>query len=417
MTAIGLFLDRASCGYAVGHANWSTLVSMNLRGVFGLFLASAVLSAAGCSSLGVSFQRGASFAAQQNSFKSNVVGYGVERISASLVRDQLASRRHSEIGLANPSLTDAITSYEYRVEPRDVLSIVVWGNQNQVAAFSPGIQAGSSGSTPTALGFKVNPQGEIYFPYVGDIRVAGKSVSAIRDRLATRLQSFLKDPQVTVDIAQFNSQKFELAGAVVKPGLYPVTDQPLTVSQAIAAAGGVIHQVPNTITTGNTIPRPLADLSHVVYIHEGTRTILDMRALALYGDKRQDRLVHAGDVIQVPDNSNEQIHVIGEVRNPGNYPLDNGEVNLAQILGDAGGLNLTTADKARIFVFRGAAQKPQVFWLDARSPQSMLLATSFELEPQDVVYVAAKGVSNWNRIVTQILPTVQTLYETKTLIK
>ena len=47
----------------------------------------------------------------------------------------------------------------------------------------------------------------------------------------------------------------------------------------------------------------------------------------------------------------------------------------------------------------------------------MLLATDFELEPQDVVYVATAGISSWNRIVSQILPTVQTLYETKVLIR
>jgi polysaccharide biosynthesis/export protein len=126
--------------------------------------------------------------------------------------------------------------------------------------------------------------------------------------------------------------------------------------------------------------------------------------------------VSPGDIIQVPDNSIEQVHLIGEVLHPGNYPFDNGQLNLAQLLGDAGGLSLETADAARVFVFRGAYEKPQIYWLDARSPDSMLLANGFELQPQDVVYVATAGLVTWDRIITQILPTVQTLYETKVLV-
>ncbi|EQD70738.1 polysaccharide export protein, partial [mine drainage metagenome] len=78
-------------------------------------------------------------------------------------------------------------------------------------------------------------------------------------------------------------------------------------------------------------------------------------------------------------------------------------------------LDLTTANPARIFVFRGAYEKPKIYWLNARSPLTMLLANQFELRPQDVVYVATSPVSAWNRIVSQILPTVETLYETKVL--
>jgi polysaccharide export outer membrane protein len=207
-----------------------------------------------------------------------------------------------------------------------------------------------------------------------------------------------------------------LAGAVVKPGLYPITNVPVTVSQAIVAAD-VLRETPSSNGNNKTVvPRPLADLSHVTLIRNGQRIALNLRAFYQNGDQTQDRLILPGDIVEVPDNASEQVHLIGEVVSPGNYPMNNGEVNLAQALGDAGGLNLTTANPSRIFVFRGAYEKPQVYWLDAGSPDAMLLATQFQLQPQDVVYVATAGVSSWNRVITQILPTVQALYETKVLV-
>jgi polysaccharide biosynthesis/export protein len=343
--------------------------------------------------------------------------FKVQPITPQLVLSQSQARNGPKVGRANPALIQQIAQYRYRVQPRDVLSIVIWGDPVETSSFTA---IGSVGNSAAANGqgvpFKVNPDGTIYFPYVGSVEVAGKTTEEIRADIARLMIPYLNNPQITVDVAQFVSQKYQLLGAVVKPGLYPVTDVPVTVSQAISAAGGVITQVPNTITTGNTIPRPLGDLSRVLYVHDGAASVLNLRALTRFGDTSQDRLISPGDVIDVPDNSVEQVHLIGEVAHPGNYPFDNGELNLAQLLGDAGGLSLETADAARVFVFRGAYEKPQIYWLDARSPDSMLLANGFELQPQDVVYVATAGLVTWDRIITQILPTVQTLYETKVLV-
>ncbi|HEX8725570.1 MAG TPA: SLBB domain-containing protein, partial [Gemmatimonadaceae bacterium] len=256
------------------------------------------------------------------------------------------------------------------------------------------------------------------FPYAGTLKVAGETVDTIRARLALALQNYTKDAQIDVRVVGFRSRTYQLAGAVVKPGLYALTNVPLTVSQAIAAAGGEIRSLPTsgsgTLTDLTSLP--LADLSHVTLISGGTRQVLDLRRFYLYGDQTQDRLVHAGDIIQVPDNTNDQVHVIGEVAKQGNYPMSSGALNLAQALGEAGGLDLATSNPARIFVFRGGADSSRVFWLDARSPDAMLLATQFDLEPQDVVYVATNALSTWNRVIAQILPTVQTLYETKILV-
>lgn len=389
--------------------------------VAGLF----VFALAGCSLPGINFQGPTK---QGGQVSSQTGRYEVQRITPALLLAQSKARKKHEVGKPNPVLKQAIKDYQYKVEPRDVLSIVVWGDAGQSLGASSGSGAGvgsgagssagqgsgaANGSATPSGGFRVDSKGMLFYPYVGSVHVAGETTEQIRAQLTRLLKPYIRNPQVTVNVAQFTSQTYQLAGAVEKPGLYPITDDPLTVSQAIAAAGGVLRQ---NNALGYSSARSLGDLSNVLYVHDGKTMRLNLRALQLYGDSSQDRLIHPGDVIEVPDDSYDQVHLIGDVNKPGNYPLDNGQINLAQALGDAGGLNLQTANPARIFVFRGAYAKPQIFWLNARSPQAMLLATDFNLQPQDVVYVATSGLSTWNRIVSQILPTVQALYETKVLV-
>jgi polysaccharide export outer membrane protein len=375
---------------------------MALRGItaFGTLLSVAMLLG-GCSTPGRNF----SASLPSSNVKQR---YSIKAITPKLLVNMAHRRAHHPRRLDNAPLQRAIDNWCYRVGPQDVLNIVIWGHPELT------LPQGEYRSAK-ATGFIVHSDGTIFYPYVGSVQVAGKTTAQIRDQLAKALKPFVKNPQVDVKVVGFNSKKFELAGAVVKPGLYPITNVPVTVAQAIAKAGGAVRVTPNG-SSKDVIPRPLADLSNVVLVRQGERTVLNLRAFYRHGEASQNRLIRPGDIIQIPDNANEQIHLIGEVRDPGNYPMNHGELNLAQALGSAGGLNLKTANASRIFVFRGAYNRPRVFWLNAGSPDAMLLAAQFQLQPQDVVYVATAGISSWNRIVTQILPTVQALYETKVLV-
>lgn len=335
--------------------------------------------------------------------------YDIAAITPTLLATQAQRQQQRAAAQVDTALQQAIDAYQYRVGPQDVLSVVVWDHPELTLPEGEYRSAQESG-------FVVHSDGTMFFPYVGSVRVAGETMTDIRSQLTQLLAPYIKKPQLDVKVVGFHSKKFQLAGAVAKPGLYPVTNVPLTVSQAIASVGGVLQSLPNSNSQRGTIPRPLADLAHVQLIRAGQTQVLNLRAFYRQGDQTQDRLIQPGDIISVPDNAFDQVHLIGEVRDPGNYPMNAGELNLAQALGDAGGLSLTSANPSRIFVFRGAYDQPQVFWLNAGSPDAMLLATQFQLQPQDVVYVATAGVTSWNRIVTQILPTVQALYETKVLV-
>jgi polysaccharide export outer membrane protein len=65
-----------------------------------------------------------------------------------------------------------------------------------------------------------------------------------------------------------------------------------------------------------------------------------------------------------------------------------------------------------VYVIRGSFERPSIYKLDAGSPDALLLATQFQLQPRDVVFVSAHDLTRWNRIISQIEPTVRLLWET-----
>jgi len=84
-------------------------------------------------------------------------------------------------------------------------------------------------------------------------------------------------------------------------------------------------------------------------------------------------------------------------------------MTLTEALSDGGGFNQETSDAARIFVFRGGLGKPAIFHLNAKSPDALLLADRFPLQPHDVIFVdRAEGI-RWNQIINQIQPTATLL--------
>ena len=111
-----------------------------------------------------------------------------------------------------------------------------------------------------------------------------------------------------------------------------------------------------------------------------------------------------------------QIYVMGEVVRPGTETLTNKPLTLMDAINGSGGINPTTADAHHVYVLRGNSIRFVVYWLNISSPQAMIQAERFYLRPKDIVYVAPAGIANWNRVVAQILPTVQSLWYTKSLV-
>jgi len=87
---------------------------------------------------------------------------------------------------------------------------------------------------------RVSSTGMISLPLIGEIKAAGLTERELRDEIANRLRrNIMRDPQVSVFVAEYASQQVSVTGAVARPGLIPLTRENRSVSHMISEAGGL----------------------------------------------------------------------------------------------------------------------------------------------------------------------------------
>lgn len=322
--------------------------------------------------------------------------YKVERITPEIVRRLADQSARDYLPVPDPQGNQPPPPYT--IAPYDVLQVTVWDHPELTA---PTGQFRS----PEENGIPVQGDGSIYYPYVGVVPVAGKTPAEVRAILTERLKGVIMKPQLDVRVAAFRGKRVQVTGEVVAPAIMPLTDVPLRVQDAIAFAKGF---TPETLGPGGPLG---ADPSNVTLTRDGKTHRLDLLALYENGDLSQNWLLKDGDVINVGDRNRNRVFIMGEVRQQQAKLMVKRRMTLAEALSDSGGIDPVAASVGKIYVIRGDYSAPSIYRLDASSADALLLATQFPLRPKDVVYVATYDLTRWNRIMTQILPTVQVLYD------
>ncbi len=289
---------------------------------------------------------------------------------------------------------------QYLVGPRDILNITVWEHPELT------IPAGEFRAAESA-GNVVGEDGNIFYPYVGVVKAAGRTVEDIRAELTNKLSRYIEQVQLDVRVTAYRSQRVYVVGEVKQPGIQLVKDIPLTVLEAINGAGGLSSE---------------ADLRNITLTRNGNTYSINLLSLYEGGNISQNVMLKHGDVLNVPDNSLNKIFVMGEIASGSSSSLsvggvgggrsilmNKGRMTLTEAISDAGGISQITSDAARIFVFRSGIKKPEIYHLNAKSPDALLLADRFPLQPRDVIYIdRAEGI-RWNQIIGEIAPTLAML--------
>lgn len=271
---------------------------------------------------------------------------------------------------------ELLEEYQDRICEDDVLQIVLYNPKR-------GDIVSAVQNIGNLIGYRV-VDGQIRLPDSPPVYVAGLTLEEARQKIQDHFNEQIRDTEVFVTYRERIVRKVELMGLTGLPSV-PV-DGKIRLFDLLSKA-----RVPNE-----------ANLFKSYIVREGKMLPVDIRKLVKEGDMQQNIVMKGGDKVYIADPAAATLMVMGEVARERALPVPNGFMSLRQALAEAGGIPFT-GDKSYIQVIRGSIARPKIYTLNwehvIHLPNDSLL-----LMPGDIVYVAAKPITEWNRFISQLLP-------------
>jgi polysaccharide export outer membrane protein len=224
------------------------------------------------------------------------------------------------------TLNVAAADNDYRLGAGDLIRVSVFG--------APDLSAE----------LRVSESGNITYPLVGPLTVAGRSPAQVEAMIGAHLieGGFVRDPQVSLLVVEYRSQQVSVLGHVVKPGQYSLQSAS-TLLSLLAEAGGPIND-------------EAADFATIMR-KDGTKSTVDLAAL-FNGDPKQNAPVRGGDTIYVP--RAPQFYVYGEVQKPGMYRLER-NMTVSRAISAGGGLTARGSERRVVVKRRNANGEEETY--------------------------------------------------------
>jgi len=192
--------------------------------------------------------------------------------------------------------------------------------------------------------WRITSSGDVDLPLVGKVHAAGLTAEQLQDSLAKSLKTFIRDPHVTVYIAEFRSQPVTVTGAVHRPGTFQ-TEGPKTLWTVLTMAGGLEKDPGATVTVTRQIKYGAIPMPGAHPSADGKQSVVDlpMRDVIDATSAASNLLIQPNDVVAVSTDT-RLVFIIGEVIKPGAVELvSHDSISMMQLLAAANGLSKLAA--------------------------------------------------------------------------
>lgn len=194
---------------------------------------------------------------------------------AGCASNSAVSKKSVDAGAASaPVFVSQLETEGYRIGVDDIVQVSVWKNED------------------LSVQVPVRPDGKISVPLIGDVAVGGETPADVSEVITQRLRQYLRDPKVTVILADLKSHEFlsrvRVTGAVASPTSISFR-QGMTVLDAVLEAGGVTKFAS-------------ADATQLYRQKQGGKVLpVKLKRILKRGDLSTNHALMPGDVITVPE--------------------------------------------------------------------------------------------------------------------
>ena len=347
-------------------------------------------------------------------------------------------------------LPPAVNPGPYRIGVGDVVLLATRSAAGTIEELSGLLAAQNS-----RQGYTVQDDGAIAVPDVGRIRLDGLTLEEAEAQLFQSLVENRIDPTFSLEIAEFNSKRVSVGGAVGSPAIIPIALTPLYLDEVVTLSGGIatpdvdfasiriyrdgsLYQIPLTRYLGEpALQKTRLVAGDSVFID--TEFELD-KARAYFAEQitlaqfRQQSRAQALSTLtaeislrraalsETRSNFQERValdavdrdfvYLTGEFTQQGRFALPFGQqASLADALYSDGGFSNETGNPAQIYVLRDTDANTggvTAWHLDASDVSNLVLATRMNLRPNDIIFIAEQPITRWNRVVQQLVPSLIT---------
>ena len=240
--------------------------------------------------------------------------------------------------------------------------------------------------------YLIDEMGMIDLPFIGKVKLDKLTLNDAQNILQKVIQNFYKNPDLQINIEEFNSSKVYVVGAVRNQITIELNQKPIRLIEAAIQANFNPSAVDKLYGTKGLLRRD----SKVYKI--------DLLNAFQSNDERENFYLKKDDVLFIDRNS-DAMHVFGEVTKPGVY-FPNMDYSLTELISTSG-LNQLTSNASKVYVIReklNSFLEVDVFQLNIKNPVNLIAGRKFLLQERDIVFIPPTNIVKWNRTISLLLP-------------